>query len=112
MRGSHFLSGQSKAVSESGSWKQETVDSFHHQALGAEWRQLECVFNLPILEALSHLSWKGIHSGRAWMIGGNVQGSYRAGDSRVRQQPLLKVAYLIWMAMWIKAEITPLHGVL
>lgn len=61
----------------------------------AERRRLDFAFNLPILEALSHLNGKGIHSGRAWVVGGNVQGSLKSGDSRVRQQPRLQVAYLL-----------------
>lgn len=54
----------------------ERTDVLQHQASVAKLRRLEFVFHLTILEALCHLYQKQLYSGRAWVVGGNVQRPY------------------------------------
>lgn len=63
-----------------------------------------------ILEVLCHLFWKWIDSGRGWVVGGNVQGSFRARNSGLREQPCPQVVYLMGMGVQTKAEVTSLSA--
>lgn len=73
----------------------EGVDAFQHQVSVAGLRRLEFVFNSTISEALCHLYWKQFYSGRAGVVGGNVQDPYGRRSSRLREQLLPQVVYLV-----------------
>lgn len=54
----------------------ERIDALQHQVSVAKLGKLKFVFNSTISEALCHLYWKQLYSGRAGMAGGDVQGPY------------------------------------